>query len=147
MFIPGFGAIVRLHQYPIDVDEEAQVGLAGPRWGLGVSLVVFLVGWLTHSAALDAIAKTSAWINLFNLIPIGPLDGGRGFRALQNRQRLICAILLGAGYAVTQQGMLGIVALVALFRSFEKRQEATANSRVLVEYVVLSLSLAWLATR
>jgi Zn-dependent protease len=149
MFIPGFGAVVRLQQYPIDADEEAQVGLAGPRWGLGISLVAFFVARLTHSDALGAIAKVSAWINLFNLVPIPPLDGGRGFRALGNQQRLLCAALLGAVYYFTRQGFVGIIAVIALFRSFELRKEAnpTANQRVLIEYVGLAIMLSVLAMR
>jgi Zn-dependent protease len=147
MFIPGFGAVVRLQQYPIDVDEEAQVGLAGPRWGLGISVLAFLVARFTHSDSLAAIARVSAWINLFNLIPISPLDGGRGFRALSNQQRLLCAAVLGAVYAFTRQGFVGIIAALALFRSFEKRQEdpPASNTRILIEYVGLGILLGVLA--
>ncbi len=144
MFIPGLGAVVRLQQYPIDVDEEAQVGLAGPRWGLGVTVVVFIAGRLLHSPMLGVIANFSAWINLFNLIPIPPLDGGRGFRALDNPQRLLAAALLGGVYALTQRGFVGILALIALARGFEKRPEATRNTRILIEYVAIALLLALL---
>ena len=35
MFIPGFGAVVRLKQYPESPAQDARVGLAGPIWGLG----------------------------------------------------------------------------------------------------------------
>ncbi len=147
MFIPGFGAVVRLQQYPIDVDEEAEVGLAGPRWGLGISVLAFLVARFTHSDALSAIARVSAWINLFNLIPISPLDGGRGFRALGNKQRLVCAAVLGAVYAFTRQGFVGVIAALALFRSFEKRQDdpPAANTRILIEYIGLGILLSVLA--
>ncbi len=145
MFIPGFGAVVRLKEYPADVDEDAQVGLAGPRWGLGVSVFVFLLAKVTHSGALSAIAHTSAWINLFNLIPIPPLDGGRGFRALGNQQRLICAAVLGALYLLTAQAFVGIIALLAIVRSFEKRPDATQNPRILIEYLGLCTLLALIA--
>jgi Zn-dependent protease len=145
MFIPGFGAVVRLKEYPADVDEDAQVGLAGPRWGLGVSVFVFLLARLTHSGALSAIAHTSAWINLFNLIPIPPLDGGRGFRALGNQQRLIVAAVLGAVYLLTGQGFVGIIALLAVARGFEKRPAATQNARILIEYIGLATLLALIA--
>ena len=148
MFIPGFGAVVRLQQYPIDVDEEAQVGLAGPRWGLGVSIVAFVLARLTHSDTLGAIARVSGWINLFNLIPIPPLDGGRGFRALGNQQRLVCAAVLGALYAATQQGFVGVIALLALARSFERRPaNTTQNARVLIEYLGLAILLCLIARR
>ena len=145
MFIPGLGALVRLKQYPIDVDEDAQVGLAGPRWGLGISLVVFILGRALHSEALGAIAHVSAWINLFNLIPIAPLDGGRGFRALANPQRLLLAAVLGVVYLLTDQGFVGIIAALALARGFEKRPQATSNPRILIEYMGLATLLALIA--
>ena len=149
MFIPGFGAYVRLKQYPVDADEDAQVGLAGPRWGFGISVLAFLAARLLHSDALGAIAKTSAWINLFNLIPIPPLDGGRGFRALGNTQRLLCAAVLGVVYALTKQGFVGIIALVALYRGFELRKETqpTPNWRIFSEYVGLAIMLSVLSLR
>jgi Zn-dependent protease len=146
MFIPGFGAVVRMQQYPIDVDEEAQVGLAGPRWGLAISLLAFLLARLTHSDSLAAIARVSAWINLFNLIPIPPLDGGRGFRALGNPQRLLCGAVLAALWALTHQGFVGIIALLALIRGFERRPpDATQNARILIEYLGLATLLCLLA--
>jgi Zn-dependent protease len=142
MFIPGLGAVVRLNQYPIDVDEEAQVGLAGPRWGLGVSLVVFAFSRLLHSPMLSAIAHVSAWINLFNLLPIPPLDGGRGFRALANSQRLICAALLAVVFALTGEPFTGLIALVAFARGFEKRPQLPGNPRILTEFLALATLLA-----
>ena len=145
MFIPGFGAVVRMEQYPIDVDEEAAVGLAGPRWGLGVSLVVYALAWLTHSKMLGAIAHVSAWINLFNLVPIPPLDGGRGFRALGNKQRVVLAVTLGIVFWLTSQAFVGIIAALALVRSFEKRPNETQNLRVLLEYITLASLLAFIA--
>ncbi|MEO6603344.1 MAG: site-2 protease family protein [Polyangiaceae bacterium] len=145
MFIPGFGAVVRLKEYPADVDEDAQVGLAGPRWGLGVSVFVFLLARFTGSGALTAIAHTSAWINLFNLIPIPPLDGGRGFRALGNQQRLIVAAGLGVVYLLTGQAFVGIIALLAVARGFEKRPNATQNARILFEFLGLATLLALIA--
>ena len=50
MFIPGFGAFVRLKAYPANPGEDARVGLAGPFWGLGAALVCMGIGVLTGSA-------------------------------------------------------------------------------------------------
>lgn len=145
MFIPGFGAVVRLNEYPANVDEDAQVGLAGPRWGLGVSMFVFVLARLTQSGALSAIAHTSAWINLFNLIPIPPLDGGRGLRALSNAQRLLLAAVLIPVYLLTHQTFVGIIAFLALARGFEQRPDATRNTRILIEFLGLCALLALIA--
>src|SRR3984885_6743050 len=87
MFIPFVGAMVRLKQYPANVAQDARVGLAGPIWGLGATIVAWLGGLSTGLPIWYAIAHTSAWLNLFNLIPVWQLDGGRGFRALTRKQR------------------------------------------------------------
>jgi len=142
MFIPGLGAVVRLNQYPIDAVEDAQVGLAGPRWGLGISLVVFVLGALLRSPMLSAVAHVSAWINLFNLMPIPPLDGGRGFRALSNQERLLTAAALGVVYFLTDQAFAGLIALVALARGFEQRPQTAGNTRIFLEFVALGTLLA-----
>ena len=79
MFIPGLGAVIRLQQQIVNPREDAEIGLAGPIYGLAASVVV-LVSWLlTGLPVLAAIAGVGAWINLFNLLPVASLDGGRGF--------------------------------------------------------------------
>ena len=88
LFLPGLGAIIRLRQSLGDPRQDARVGLAGPVWGLsaaGASMLVWLAGGPPIWAA---IAKLGAAINLFNLIPIGSLDGGRAFHSLDRHQRL-----------------------------------------------------------
>src|SRR4029079_16405953 len=47
MFIPGLGAFVRLKQPPATAIEDARVGLAGPRWGLGATIVAAALGAAT----------------------------------------------------------------------------------------------------
>src|ERR1039457_2404151 len=81
MFIPGFGAFVRLKAYPASAGEDARVGLAGPLWGLGAALACMGIGVITDSGLFTALAKVGAWINVFNRIPVWQLDGSRGFRA------------------------------------------------------------------
>ena len=103
-----------MKQYPGNVGEDARVGLAGPIWGLGSAIVAWLAAITTGLPVWYAIAHTAAWLNLFNLLPIWQLDGGRGFRALTRKQRVIAGrgdrhlglhspddsllIALGAGY-------------------------------------------------
>ena len=83
MFVPGFGALVRMKQYPTDAHEEARTGLAGPLWGLVAALVAAAVGALLSSPVALSVASVGATINLFNLIPVWQLDGARGLRALR----------------------------------------------------------------
>ena len=44
MFIPGFGALIRLKQAPVTPRENARIGLAGPVWGLGAAVAAALAG-------------------------------------------------------------------------------------------------------
>src|SRR6266550_1690101 len=95
MFIPGFGAFVRLKAYPTSPGEDARVGLAGPLYGLGAALACMGIGVVTGSGLFSALAKVGAWINVFNLIPVWQLDGSRGFRALTRQHRIYIAAFSG----------------------------------------------------
>ena len=76
-FIPFLGAVIALKQLPQDVWREFQVAIAGPIVGsLGAAAVWGLGVWL-DSDLLVALAFTGFLLNLFNLLPFGPLDGGR----------------------------------------------------------------------
>ena len=64
-----------------DPRQDARVGLAGPIWGLGAAIVCAIVPVVTGQPIWAALARFGAWINLFNLMPIWQLDGGRAFRS------------------------------------------------------------------
>jgi Zn-dependent protease len=142
MFVPGFGAFVRLKQYPVNPVEDARVGLAGPIYGLGAACVAAALAWLTGSPVLFAIAKTGAWINLFNLVPIWQLDGGRAFRALSRKQRWLAAGAVGAIWFVSGESIVVLLVLGALFRALEKTAPVEGDRRALVHYVALCAVLA-----
>jgi len=142
MFVPGFGAFVRLKQYPVNAVEDARVGLAGPIWGFGAALFAAGLAWLTGWQALFAIAKTGAWINLFNLVPIWQLDGGRAFRALSRSQRWWVVGTLGATWFLSGESMIVLLLLGAAFRAFEKTAPAQGDRRAFVEYIALCAALA-----
>jgi Zn-dependent protease len=75
MFIPGFGALVRLKQAPLGPREDARIGLAGPIWGSAAALGAWAIAVMGGGPMYAAIAHVAAWLNLFNLMPIWPLDG------------------------------------------------------------------------
>jgi Zn-dependent protease len=145
MFVPGFGAFVRLKQYPIEPREDARVGLAGPIWGLAAALVAYGVGRVAGFPSWLAIARVGAWINLFNLVPVWQLDGGRGFRALTGRQRLWATAAIGVAWLLTLEGMLLLLLVGALVRVAQKDKPAEPDRRTLVEYVLLVAALSALS--
>ena len=113
MFVPGLGALVLLRQHPTNPREDARIGLAGPIWGLGAASAAYLIYLATQAPIWAAIGRVGAWINLFNLLPIWQLDGGRGFRALDRRHRWLAAALLAGMWLLTSEGLLLLLALTA----------------------------------
>jgi Zn-dependent protease len=123
MFIPGFGALVRLKQNPATAIEDSRVGLAGPIWGLGAALAAFAVYALTGNAFWGAVARAGAFINLFNLLPVWQLDGGRGLRSLQRIQVWLLVALTAALWYYTKEGLLLLIGGLMVFRAVTKRDE------------------------
>lgn len=146
MFIPLLGAVVRLKQYPANPREDARVGLAGPIWGMSAAIATFLLYWYTDQPVIGVIAHFAAWINLFNLIPIWQLDGGRGFRALSRGQRAVIAVLLAFLFGLTREGFLLVMLIAAGFRFFTRDEPEEGDPKTLMQFagllVVLSLLLA-----
>jgi Zn-dependent protease len=145
MFLPGLGAMVRLHQYPQTAREDARVGLAGPIWGLGASIVTLMLYYATQLPIIAAIATVGAWINLFNLVPVWQLDGARGFRSLSRPQRWIAFAVIAASWILTQEGLLVLLGIGAAFQCFAKNAPAEGDARGLVSYAGLVVALALLS--
>ena len=121
MFIPGIGAFVRLKQHAATPAEDARIGLAGPIWGLGAAFAALGIAVAMQSKFWFAIAHVTAIINHFNLTPVWELDGSRGFRALSRLQRGILLAVILTTWVATKEGMFVLVALVAVWRLFEKK--------------------------
>lgn len=81
VFIPFLGAYVAMQNVRFDPFRNALVSMAGPIVGGLGALGVLLVGEAIDSQLLRALAYTGFLLNLFNLIPIGFLDGGQTLRA------------------------------------------------------------------
>jgi Zn-dependent protease len=82
MFIPFLGAMISAKSLGENALAEARVGLAGPILGSLGAAAVAVAGALTGSSLLLALAYVGFLINLFNLLPVVPLDGGRAMAAM-----------------------------------------------------------------
>ena len=76
LFIPFLGAVIGMKELPDDAWKEARVALAGPILGSVGAAVCWSPAEATGSELLMALAFVGFFLNLFNLIPIVPLDGG-----------------------------------------------------------------------
>jgi Zn-dependent protease len=103
MFIPFLGAVISAKSMGDDAGAEARVGLAGPILGSIATLVPLGIWLATGSYLWQALAFIGFFINLFNLLPILPLDGGRAMAALSPWVWLV--------------GLAGLVAMAFFFPS------------------------------
>ncbi len=146
LFIPGIGAFVRMHAHASTPRQDAEVGLAGPWWGLSSAAVALAVYAWNRSPFWLAVAHTVGWITLFNLTPIWQLDGSRGFHALARIQRWLMVALIAAIWALTREGLLILLALAAGWRAFEKQPERPLDWRIFAHYGALLAIAAALTT-
>jgi Zn-dependent protease len=76
VFVPFFGAFTA-GAVPKDPEHAAYIALAGPLVGFGLAAACYAAGAAFHDRFWLAIASVGAFLNLFNMIPVVPFDGGR----------------------------------------------------------------------
>jgi len=95
-FIPFVGAWIQLKEQPMNVETEAYVAFAGPFLGTLGAFAVYFWAREVDSRLLLAVAYSGFFLNLLNLLPVSPLDGGRITAILSPRVWLLGApIMLG----------------------------------------------------
>jgi Zn-dependent protease len=82
MFIPFLGAMISAKSLGENALAEARVGLAGPILGTLGSAACLVIGEAANSDFFRALAYIGFFLNLFNLLPVVPLDGGRAMAAM-----------------------------------------------------------------
>ena len=142
MFIPGFGAFVRMKQMPASAHEAARVGLAGPLWGTGAAVAALAAALATGSGLWAAIAVTGGVLNLFNLMPVWQLDGSRAFASLTRAQRWVAAAAVAVAWMATGDGLVLLVLLVAIARAIPSGGSQEPDRGALAQYVGITLALA-----
>ena len=113
-FIPFVGAWISLKNQSLNAETTAFVGLAGPLLGSTAALLVYLVALQYQSHWLLAIAYAGFVLNLFNLIPVVPLDGGHIVAVVSPKIWILGIPLLVALYLWRPNPLLIIVTILAL---------------------------------
>ncbi len=115
VFIPFVGAFVAMHGQPRNAAVEARVAMAGPLVGSLAAWAALFAGLALHDELLIALGHTAVLLNLFNLVPVPPLDGGRIAGAFT---RTFWVVGYGAGIVallLTESPILLVVLVVGLF--------------------------------
>lgn len=112
-FIPFVGAWIALKDQPLNVETEAYVAFAGPLVGSIGAIVCYFLARHYDNTLLLALAYAGLFINLFNLIPLSPFDGGRITAIISPRMWLIGAPILVALFFYYPSPLLILMALIA----------------------------------
>jgi Zn-dependent protease len=112
-FIPFVGAWIELKQMPHDAETEAFVGLGGPLLGSVGALACYYLARSFDAPWLLAVSYAGFFLNLFNLIPLSPFDGGRITAVLSPRIWLLGVPVLGALFFYIPSPMLILMAILA----------------------------------
>ena len=130
MFIPFLGAVVAMKRMPDDAAAEARVGLAGPVLGSLACLVPLGIYWATGDELFQALAFVGFFLNLFNLLPVLPLDGGRAMAALSPALWLVGFGLLVAVAVLFPNPIMILILLfggMETWRRWKARKDPTSQ--------------------
>jgi Zn-dependent protease len=152
IFIPFLGAVIAAKSLGEDAAAEARVGLAGPILGTLGTLIPLAIWLATGSDLWQALAYVGFFINLINLLPVLPLDGGRAMAVL-GPNVWIAGILIAVAVAVIFLGpfMLLFVLVLGgpeLYHRFKNRHSEESRdfhsvptrTKITVAAVYLSLT-------
>jgi Zn-dependent protease len=153
LFIPFLGAAIALKELPKDAGVEARVGLAGPILGTLGTCVAVAIWQITGNELFQALAFFGFFLNLFNLAPVLPLDGGRAMAALTPWMWIVGYVLLVAATVAFPNPIMFLILLfggLETYRRWKERKdpeqqrffEVTPRTRALVAATYIGLALA-----
>jgi Zn-dependent protease len=118
VFIPFMGAFIALKEAPRNAWIEAQVGIGGPMLGTVGAGICEVIHLATGNRMFGALAYSGFFLNLFNLMPVGFLDGGRIVTALSPWLWIAGFLILGLLTILHPNFLLILILIVSIPRIF-----------------------------
>ncbi|MBO0910535.1 MAG: site-2 protease family protein [Acidobacteria bacterium] len=141
VFLPGLGAYVRWRGLGVPLETRAAISLAGPLAGALASIACALVWLKTGNGLWAALARSGAWLNVLNLIPVWVLDGGGAALALGKLERIGLLTLSLALWLVLGEGVFFLVAAGAGYRVFTKDLPRNSSRMTAFYFAAVLVSL------
>jgi len=142
IFIPFIGAVIRIKELPLNAKMEANVAIGGPAMGTLSALCCLACYFWTNSMLMLVLSYTACLLNLFNLIPCDPLDGGRIAMAISPRLWWLGSIIIGMLFVYTYNFFVLIILVFSLFRLWQGNSE-NDNSLYYHLTVAQRLAVGW----
>jgi Zn-dependent protease len=138
VFIPFLGAAVWAKTLGRDAAAEARVGLAGPILGsIGAAACVGLYA-LTGNHLFQALAFTGFFLNLFNLLPVGFLDGARAAAALSPWVWLLGVFGIVVLVLTVPNPIIVLIAVLAIYETWIRFRAFRAGGEEVAKYYSIS---------
>ncbi len=144
MFVPFLGAAVMMKSMPDDALAEARVGLAGPVLGTAGAAICLAIGEATNSDLLRALAYVAFFLNLINLIPVVPFDGGRAMAAMAPAFWFVGLAAMVALFFIAHNPFLLIFILLGAMETKRRWQARKTRSLEQAAYYRVSPRNRWL---
>jgi Zn-dependent protease len=126
VFIPFIGAFISLKGQPRSPLVEAEIALGGPIAGTIAALACAGLWFATHERLWLVLAHVGFFLNLFNMTPLPPLDGGRVAKLFSRSAWIVGAIVIGVMFLLTHTPQLLLIGLLALMRPRAQAQDLEA---------------------
>jgi Zn-dependent protease len=141
IFIPMLGAIIAAPKMD-DRRTEAYIGIAGPLIGTAGAIAAGLPYLLTGSHFWVVVSFIGVFLNLFNMIPLSPLDGGRITQAVHRNFRYIgFAMLLAVTLMLGEPGNL-VIWMIVVFDMDTIRIRKRVHAMAAIWALMFSLTVA-----
>jgi Zn-dependent protease len=134
MFIPFLGAAVMAKSLGDDATAEARVGLAGPILGTLGCLALLPVAFATGEDFWYALVFTGLFLNLFNLLPVVPLDGGRAMAALSPWMWFVGLFVMALVAFVYPNPIIFLILLLAAYETYKRWKARKAGGEEVQAY-------------
>jgi Zn-dependent protease len=141
VFLPGLGAYVRWNALGVTRRQIAEISLAGPLAGWLAAAVCYWLYVRTSDPVWAALARTGAWLNVLNLIPVWTLDGSQAMRALGLVERIGVLATAVALWAYNGEIVFFFVVLGVGWRLFTKDKPEQDDWRTWVYFVAVLVAL------
>jgi Zn-dependent protease len=138
VFIPFLGAVIGTRSLGGNALAEARVGLAGPILGSIGAALVAVAGFALDSEMLKALAFTGFFLNLFNLLPVVPLDGGRAMAAMAPWMWFLGLFAIIALVFIKPNPILILIAIFGAMETYRRWKQRKAGEEGNAAYYAVS---------
>jgi Zn-dependent protease len=139
VFIPLLGAYVVMRRMPASVRDEAEIAIAGPALGALSGIACYLLYPVSHEPRLLILAQLAFLLNLINMVPVAPLDGGRIVAAISRWIWLVGLVLVAIGFYYLNSPTIRIVLLILGWLGFVQLRARFNGSGLDASYYRISL--------